>query len=72
MIRWTVSSRDGVSRTFPQVVTASPVNTDLFAKANWNFSLIEQDFSKGIHNPSFAHQVLFNSRAQVGAITTAR
>ncbi len=59
---------------FSTVVTlaASPINLDLFAKANWNWSLIEQDFSKGVHNPSFAHEVLFASKAVVDQITTAR
>jgi hypothetical protein len=50
----------------------NPVNTNLFAKANWNFSLIEQDFSKGVHNPSFAHEVLFNTTQVVNGITTAQ
>lgn len=51
---------------------ANPVNTNIFAKANWNYSLIEQDFSKGVHNPSFAHEVLFATTARVDAITTAQ
>jgi hypothetical protein len=50
----------------------SPINTDILAKANWNYSLIEQDFSKGVHNPSFAHDVLFATMQRVNAITTAQ
>ena len=29
-----------------------------FAKANWNYSLLEQDASRGVHNPSYAFDVL--------------
>jgi hypothetical protein len=56
------------------IVTAatSPVNTDILAKANWNYSLVSQDASKGVHNPSFAHQVLFVTTEKVNAITAAR
>ncbi len=54
------------------VPAANTVNTDILAKANWNYSLISQDGSGGIHNPSFAHNVLFQSRTRVNGITTAQ
>jgi hypothetical protein len=50
----------------------NPINTDLFAKANWNYSLIEQDFSRGVHNPAFAHEVLFRTIQRVNAIVAAQ
>ena len=70
----TLSINGAAPVAFNTVVTlaGSPLNTNLFAKANWNFSLIEQDFSKGVHNPSFAHEVLFATKARVDAITTAQ
>lgn len=63
----TISLDGGAAEAF---LTAVPLdeNTDTFAKANWNYSLIEQDFSKGVHNPSFAHEVLFATTAKVDAI----
>ena len=48
--------------------TANPGDLDILAKANWNYSLIEQDQSKGVHNPSFAHQVLFATLQKVNAL----
>lgn len=32
-----------------------------FAKANWNYELVVQDGSRGIHNPSFTFDVLSNT-----------
>ena len=29
-----------------------------FAKANWNYELLAQDATRGVHNPSFAFDVL--------------
>ncbi|HET9552249.1 MAG TPA: carboxypeptidase-like regulatory domain-containing protein [Anaeromyxobacteraceae bacterium] len=54
------------------VPAANTVNTDILAKANWNYSLIHDDFSKGVHNPSFAHDVMFRTTAKVNGITTAQ
>ncbi len=37
----------------------------VFAKANWNHQLLVQDGSRGVHNPSFAFDVLSATMAAV-------
>lgn len=58
----TITYADGSTAT-PTI----PVD-DTFAKAVWNYALIEQDFSKGVHNPSFVHNVLNTTTEKVNAI----
>ncbi len=53
-------------------VAGNPVNTDLFAKANWNYSLVANDDSFGVHNPSFVHALLFATTGKMSGITTAQ
>ncbi|HEY6892315.1 MAG TPA: hypothetical protein VI300_31205, partial [Solirubrobacter sp.] len=50
--------------------TGTPTSTKVFdvlggrvAKANWNYSLLDQDGSKSIHNPTFVFTVLGNTKA---------
>jgi hypothetical protein len=40
----------------------------IIAKANWNYSLVSLELSKGIHNPSFTVSVLDQTKAQVKAL----
>ena len=40
----------------------------ILAKALWNLSLVENDLSHGVHNPSFVHQVLNASIDKVNAL----
>ncbi|HZR08292.1 MAG TPA: carboxypeptidase regulatory-like domain-containing protein [Myxococcales bacterium] len=37
----------------------------VYAKANWNYSLVTQDGSRAIHNPSFVFEVLSSTQAAV-------
>jgi hypothetical protein len=43
----------------------------VIAKANWNYSLVSVDSSKGIHNPSFTISVLDQTIAQVKALVAS-
>jgi hypothetical protein len=43
----------------------------VIAKANWNYSLVQLDLSKGIHNPSFTFQVIDQTKAQVKALAAS-
>ena len=43
-------------------VTTNCLVTDDLAKALWNFYLIEQDVSLGVHNPDFTFQVIGQSK----------
>jgi hypothetical protein len=45
-------------------VKVGDIGTDALAKALWNFYLIEQDQSFGIHNPDFTFLVLGESKFQ--------
>jgi hypothetical protein len=67
-----IDGADPVNFNTVVVPATNPINTDIFAKTNWNYELIAQDFSKGVHNPSFVHAVLFNTTQQVNSITTAQ
>jgi hypothetical protein len=40
----------------------------VIAKANWNYSLVNVEASKGIHNPSFTVSVLDQTKAQLRAL----
>jgi hypothetical protein len=40
----------------------------VIAKANWNYSLVSVEASKGIHNPSFTVSVLDQTKAQLRAL----
>ncbi len=52
-------------------VTTNCLNTDDLAKALWNFYLIEQDQSFGVHNPDFTFSVLGASQFAVDSIPNA-
>jgi formate-dependent nitrite reductase cytochrome c552 subunit len=41
---------------------------ETLAKANWNYTLIHADASKGAHNPKFAHDVLFRTTQKVNGL----
>jgi hypothetical protein len=45
--------------------------TSVFRKAIWNYFLITEDYSNGIHNPSFVSSVLANTLAQVNSLITS-
>ncbi|MBJ6726927.1 carboxypeptidase-like regulatory domain-containing protein [Geomesophilobacter sediminis] len=49
-------------------VTATGVN-GILAKALWNTVLVQDDASRGVHNPAFAFEVLDNTYAHVGTWT---
>lgn len=49
-------------------VRINDLGTDTLAKALWNFYLMEEDGSFGIHNPDFAFLVLSVTRFQVNSI----
>ena len=51
-------------------VTPDCLDTDNLAKALWNFYLIEQDQSFGVHNPDFIIEVLGQSQFAVDSIPT--
>jgi len=51
-------------------VTTDCLETDNLAKALWNFYLVEQDQSFGIHNPDFTLEVLGQSQFAVDSIPT--
>jgi hypothetical protein len=47
-------------RSITRLVPSEPIMpfTDKFVQAGWNYYLIRNDSSKGIHNPDFAREVL--------------
>ncbi len=45
-----------------------PKQFDIFAKSLWNYYLIKQDVSMGIHNPDFTFLVLGETRFQVESV----
>lgn len=49
--------------------TASAATIDILAKTNWNYELVDADFSKGVHNPSFVQEVLFRTTQKVNALS---
>jgi len=49
-------------------ITANCLATDNLAKALWNFYLVEQDQSYGVHNPDFTIAVLGQSQFAVDSI----
>jgi hypothetical protein len=52
-------------------LSVSALGTDNLAKAIWNFYLIEQDQSFGVHNPDFTFAVLGASQFAVDSIPDA-
>jgi hypothetical protein len=62
-----LSTMRGIRICTPTVTTAC-LETDDFAKALWNFYLIEQDHSGGVHNPDFTFSVLGGAQRAVDRI----
>lgn len=59
---------NGTSTTGLSMKTLVPLDSEKhrnIAKAIWNYLLIEEDGSLGIHNPGFARDVIGNTRAKV-------
>jgi hypothetical protein len=52
-------------------VTTSCLETDALAKALWNFYLVEEDQSLGVHNPDFTFAVLSGALKAVNSIPNA-
>ena len=63
----TVTYDDGTTEVTVNLKDLAPFSETL-AKANWNYSLISEDRSEGVHNPSFAHSVLFATTQAVDAL----
>jgi len=65
----TISINGAAAVTFKTYLTGATGATDGYhpdiAKANWNYSLVSFDSSKGIHNPSFTFDVLDATIAKV-------
>lgn len=71
-----VTPATGTAETFYASLPSSPAATDnllpfndTLAKAVWNYSLIDNDQSYGVHNPNFVQQLLSTTSAQVVANT---
>jgi len=65
----TISINGAAAVTFKNYLTGATGATAGYhpdiAKANWNYSLVEVDASKGIHNPSFTFDVLDATTAKM-------
>ena len=51
--------------------TTSNGDYTTMSKALWNYLLVKQDGSFGVHNPSFAFEILKTTQAKVAGITTS-
>jgi hypothetical protein len=67
-----ISVGGAASVLFKDYLTGTPGTTAGYhpdiAKANWNYSLVSLDASKGIHNPTFTFQVLDATIAKVKSL----
>lgn len=63
-----LAGADGSGANANATVSATGVNS-IIAKALWNTVLVQDDASRGVHNPSFTFQLLDQTYAHVGTWT---
>ncbi len=68
----TISINGAAAVSFNTFLTGAPGTTAGYhpdiAKANWNYSLMSSDASRGIHNPSFSFDVLDSTIAKMNSL----
>ncbi len=64
-----VTPAGGTAMNIPDYLPNLTSNqTDILAKANWNYSLLDQDASEGVHNPPFYQAVSSATVAQLNGL----